>query len=168
MAGIKAPINDLLTYLSTGTSFSYVRVWNNQFQWMEEKSIEAFPFPCIFIETILPNDNAGLGFTVADVVFRIHIGQTEYDAVDGTMEQNLSIFYLRDEVITLLTYKELTACSGLQKINEEQDYSHTNVYHYIIDFKCSFVDSKGDKTQGQVTNYPTTLIIDPVTIVTTK
>ena len=163
MAGIKDPLQDLLTLIET-SSIKYSRVWNNQFQWMEEQSIEAFPFPCCFVETQFPNiEQGGLGYTVSDVIFRIHIGQVEYDSANGNIEQNLSIFALRDEIITLLTYKELSGCSGLQKVNEEQDYTHTNVYHYIIDFKCSFVDTKGDQTQTQITNYPTNLIIDPIT-----
>lgn len=167
MAGIKDPINDLLALIETG-SIKFARVWNNQFQYMEDKSIESFPMPCAFIETIQDVSQAALGITVADVTFRVHIGAVEYDAQDGTMEQNLSIFALRDEIIALLTYYELTGCSGLQKVAEEQDYAHTNVYHYIVDFKCSFVDTKGDTTQTQIeAGPPIELIIDPITIVTT-
>lgn len=157
MAGINEPILDLLALIET-SSIKFARVWNNQFQYMEEQQIESFPFPCAFVEVQMPNDNAGLGITVADVVFRTHIGQVEYDSQMGTMEQNLSIFAFRDEMIALLTYKELTGCSGLQKINEEQDYSHTNVYHYIIDWKCSFVDTKGDRSIGQITKQPPTTL----------
>jgi hypothetical protein len=163
--GIADAINDLMDLVET-SSIKFCRIWNNQFQWMEEQQIEAFPMPCCFIETILPNDQAAIGITVADCIFRVHIGMNELDSGTGRMEENINIFTLRDEIISLLTYKELSGCSGLQKINEEQDYSHTNVYHYIIDFKCSFVDTKGDKTQGQITNFPTDLELNPITIVT--
>lgn len=166
MAGIKTPITDLLALIET-SSIKYARVWNNQFQWMEEQSIEAFPMPCAFVELSSPKGGAGLGIITSDIVFRIHIGANELDAQDGTMEQNVNIFALRDELIALLNYKELTGCSGLQMVNEEQDYSHTNVYHYIIEFLCSFIDTSGDQTRGQIEHFPTDLIIDPRTIVTT-
>ena len=164
MAGIKAPIQDIMARLTTEAGISFVRVWNNQLQWMEQQQIEAFPFPAAFVEVQMPNsyDQAAMGITVSDVVFRVHLCTVEYDAQDGTMEQNLSIFTLRDTVIKALTYYKPTGCGNLQKVNEEQDYQHTNVYHYIVDFKCAFVDDKGDTRQGQITTGPPTDVeIDP-------
>lgn len=164
MAGIADAVTDMLALLNTNTSFKYVRVFNNQFQYMEEQAIEAFPMPCCFVEVSGENENAGMGYTVADLLFKIHIGAVEYDAGDGTMGQNLSIFALRDEVVALLTYKELTGCSGLQKVNEAQDFSHTNVYHYIVEFKCSQVDSKGQQEAGMVENTPPVVLDLNITI----
>ena len=125
---------------------------------MEERTIESFPMPCSFVEVIIPQDHAQLasGYTVSDVVFRVHVAAVEYDAQNGTLEQNYSIFTLRDTVVALLTYYEPRGCSHLQKISEQQDYEHTDVYHYIIDFKCSFIDTTG----AEVTYFkaaPTTL-----------
>lgn len=168
MAGIKVMIQDLLNKLSDGTSFQYVRIWNNQFQLQEDGTTESFPYPCIFIqlENSADYQQMGLGMTLSDIIVRIHIGQEYYDAQDGTIGQNLSIFDLRDEVIRLLTYYEATQCSGLQKIAEDQDYSHTNVYHYIVDFRCSFVDDRGDQRANDIgTTPPIGIEIDP-TIVT--
>ena len=155
MAGISEAINSIMAKVATGT-IDFVRVWNNQFQFMEESAIEAFPMPCCFIEVSGPSESLGLGFTAAELAVRVHIGATEYDSAQGTIGQNLSIFALRDEVKQLLTYFEATGCSGLQFVNEEQDYTHTNVYHYIMDFKCSHIDDKGDKTVGQTTGGPPT------------
>lgn len=165
MAGIKDAINDLLTKLQAvngSTSFLYVRVWNNQFQLLDEGKTEAIPFPCAFVEVRVPNDYTTLpyGITQSDVTFRIHIGQREEDAGDGTMGQNINIFALRDEVIKLLTNYEPTACSGLMKVAEEQDYSHTNIYHYIVDFICAFIDNKGDTRTWIEKTPPTILQID--------
>lgn len=166
MAGLKTPIQDLLALLET-SSIKFARIWNNQFQYMEDQSIESFPMPCVFVEVIAPNTVAGLGITVSDLIVRIHIGANELDSQTGTIEQNVNIFALRDEMIALLTYKELTGCSGLQKVSEEQDFSHTNVYHYILEFICSFVDTKGDQRLIQInTTPPTTLEINPIEIVT--
>lgn len=158
MAGIKDVITDLLAKIETNTSFKYVRVFNNQFQQMEDGTVESFPMPCVFLEIVAPQtyDQLGIGYTISDLFIRVHIGQVEYDAGDGTLEQNLSIFALRDSVIHLLQYYQPVGCGGMMKIAEQQDYQHTNVYHYTIDFKCAFVDTLG-KTDGDL------IIKDPPT-----
>ena len=112
---------------------------------MEDGKIESFPMPAFFIEVELPQSHTqlGAGYTESDVTFRIHIAQTEYDAQDGTLEENKSIFALRDQVVALLTYYTAPGCCPLMKVREVQDYEHTNVYHYIIDFQASFIDTTG-------------------------
>lgn len=168
MSGIITPVTDLLNKIQTGSSITFARIWNNQFKYMESQQIESYPFPCAFIEVLMPNnyDQLGLGYTDSEITFRIHIGQTQYDAGDGTMEQNTTIFSLRDEIIKLLTYYEPPSCSALQKVSETQDYEHTNIYHYIIDFKCSFIDDRGDQTTTQILKQPPTTLIDNASIVT--
>ena len=165
MAGLRTAIQELLTLIET-SSVKFARVFNNQFQYMEDGSIESFPMPCVFVEALLPNDNAGLGATVTDVTFRIHIGMNELDAQDGTLEQNVNIFALRDEMVALLTYKMLSGCSGLQKVSESMDYTHTNVYHYVLEFVCSFVDVAGDQTVTQEETTPPTVLETTIDIVT--
>jgi hypothetical protein len=145
MATIINAISDVKDVVQGITGFC--RIWNNQFQYMEEQQIESFPFPCGFVETLMPQTHSQLssGYTESDVTFKIHIGAVEYDAQDGTLEQNTSVFALRDAVVSALTYYAPRGCSPLMKISEEQDYQHTNVYHFIINFQCGFVDSSGAK-----------------------
>ena len=167
---IKDVITDLLTLLTEITDLQYVRVFNNQFAQMENGTVESFPMPCSFIEIVSPNnyDQLGVGYTISDLNIRVHLGIVEYDAGSGNMEQNLTIFALRDKVIKKLTYHELSGCSGLMKIAESQDYEHTNVYHYMIDFKCSFVDNAGATDSDLIIKEPPTdLEINPITILTT-
>ena len=160
MAGIKNAITDLITKLSPITN-DFCRIWNNQFRYMEEQKIESFPFPCSFIEVQMQQVHSQLssGVTESDVTFKIHLGAVEYDAQDGTLEQNTSIFTLRDSVVKALTGYEPTGCSKLMKIAEQQDYEHTDVYHYIIYFQCSFIDTTGEEDQ-YFTNPPTTLQVN--------
>lgn len=164
MAGIKAPIQDILNRIkNSGGSINYARVFNNQFQDEATGDIETFPDKCAFVEVLNPqnHNNIGVGITAADITFRIHIGMVEYDATDGTMEQNLTIFDLRDEIKTLLSNYEPTACSMLMFSGEQQDYNHTNRYVYLVDFVCHFIDDKGDQRQGQITKQPpTTLTVE--------
>lgn len=143
--GINNAILDIKAQLQTAIGFC--RIFNNQFRYMEEGTVESFPFPCTFIEVQMPQEHSQLssGVTESDVTFKIHIGQVEYDAQDGTLEENKSIFALRDQVVKLLTYFEPSGCSRLMKIREEQDFEHTNVYHYQIHFQCSFIDTTGQE-----------------------
>jgi hypothetical protein len=87
------------------------------------------------------------GYSVADIDWCVHIVTEMFDAADGTMEQNLTIFDWRDKVMEWLSpygvnaFKP-TGCGTLLKISETQDYGHRAVYHYKIVFRSSFVDSK--------------------------
>lgn len=144
MAGILAPIQDLLDRLKTIEGVNFVHMWNNQFQNQEDRDVYSFPYPCIFLEIKNQAEygELGLGYQHSDIDWVIHIGQVLYDTA-GQMEQNLSIFALRDKVIEKLNLYKPPSCSVLFKTTEEQDYTHTNVYHYIIGFRCGFIDSKG-------------------------
>ena len=171
MSGIVSPLTDVISKLATlavvnqdkKTAQLYARVWNNQFQLLQAGQIEAFPLPCAFVEVVAPNkyNQLGGGITESDITFRIHLGMEQLDTGDGTMEQNLKIFALRDSVITLLTYFEPTACSPLMHTVDEQDYYHSNMYHYILSFICSYIDKPGDQTVPQI-DYgpPTNLVLD--------
>lgn len=161
MAAIKDFIQDLLTKIATDTTFQYVRVFNNQFAQIENGTVESFPMPCAFIEIVAPQqyDQLSVGYTTSDLFTRVHIGMVEYDAQDGTFEQNLSIFALRDRIINLLQLYQPVGAGKLMKVAEAQDYEHTNVYHYTIDFKCSFVDTVGAADRDLITKDPPTDLV---------
>jgi len=168
VSGILSPITDILAKLSSlnyannagQTPNLYARVWNGQVKQLQRGENYPYPLPAAFLEVVLPDDYSQLaeGITECDITFRIHLVDEELDAGDGTMDQNLVIFALRDAVIKLLTYYQPIACSNLQKVSEQQDYDHTNVYHYIIDFKCSFIDDRGDQRQALTTTGPPTVL----------
>lgn len=172
MAGIKQPILDILTKLSEIPDFLFIRIWNNQIQAKRDGRHYDYPTPAAFVEVI--NDpvyeQLGLGFQSSDVGFRVHIEHTYYDAQDGTFEQDLPVFDLRDKVVAKLSLFEPTACGPLTRVSETQDYDHDNIYHYIIDFTCSFIDSKGSPYDTDAGKYiekepPTGLQVD-VNVVT--
>jgi hypothetical protein len=145
MAGIKQPIQDIITLLEAVSGMQYVRVWNDQFKKLDEGKIEAFPFPCAFVE-VVGSDKiqlVGGGVAAGDLTFRIHIGHEQLDAGDGTMGQNLDAIDFKDLVVKKLALKKLTACTILQKSGESQNYDHGNVYIYTVDFNTHFFDSKG-------------------------
>jgi hypothetical protein len=140
---MKQTIIDILNKLKEIPELKYVRVFNNQFQYLESRDIEAFLFPCAFLE-IVPQSYQPLlnGYSQSDVDFRIHLGHEQYDSLDGNMEQNLDVFDLRNLVLKKLTLFKPSMCSELFKVNEEQDYTHTGIYKYIIDFRGGVIDKE--------------------------
>lgn len=152
MAGVKQPLQDLLARLATMDVTNrdgyqvklYARVWNNQVLFEAEGDNYAFPKPAAFVEVInnATYEEIGGGYASCDIVFRIHLVH-EYYNQDGTFEQDLEIFDLRDQLIGLLNHYKPTGCGLLVRMAEAQQYDHANVYEYLIDFGCNFTDSTG-------------------------
>jgi hypothetical protein len=166
MAKIRQAVEDVLNKIKLftvvnddGTSTNpYVRVWNNQVVLNEDGKMESFPMPAFFVE-IVNNANyevIGQGYRSSDLSFRIHVVHQYYNDIDDSnYEQDLKIFDLRDGIIAWLTYFNATGCGPLTAIAEEQDYSHTNIYHYIIDFVCNFTDDAGSRLADERNVYVT-------------
>jgi len=165
MSGIKAPILDLLTKLS-GVSVTnadnqtvnlFARIWNNQLIDIRDAKGYEWPRPAAFVEVVSPAsfEVIGLGFRSADLGIKIHLVH-DYFNMDGTMEQDLVIFDLRDRVIADLSQYCPTACGPLNCIHEEQDFDHDNLYHYTLEFVCNFIDSKGSAYDPDANNYDET------------
>lgn len=127
-----------------GTRNMYVSVWNNQIERSGEGQQYQYPRPAAFIE--IANDveyiYTGIEMKSAELQLNVHVEHEYYDAQDGTMEQNLAIFDLRDRIVMLLAGYEPVACSALVHLSETFDYDHTNIYHLVLGFVCNFVDSK--------------------------
>jgi len=154
MAGIKAPITDILNRLAQvqwkdaegNISGLYARVWNNQLRDLKDGAVYEWPRPAAFVEIVSPANYEviGLGFRSADIGVKIHLIHDFYNQ-DGTFEQDLEIFDLRDTVIAELSQYCPTACGPLNCVSEFQDTEHDNLYHYVCDFVCNFIDSRGSK-----------------------
>lgn len=169
MAGIKAPLQDILTKLATinvtnpdgNTIPLYSRVWNNQVQLNKEGQLYDFPKPAAFVEFITPVSFTEIGgnFRSADLGINIHLVHEYYNA-DGTFEQDLLVFDLRDKVVAALSQFKPTGCGQMVSNGDQQDFDHDNIYHYIISFFCDFTDSKGSPLDPdrntQVTKEPPT------------
>lgn len=163
MAGIKAPLQDILAKLATldvtngdgSTVKLHSRVWNNQLE--REKSGESYvyPKPAAFVEIVSPIgwQEIGGNFLQSDLGVNIHI-VTELYNTEGTLDQNLVVYDLRDEIMALLSQYKPTGCGLMRAMGEEPDYDHDNVNHYILTFACNFIDSKAspyDPTRGNYT-----------------
>lgn len=161
---IRQTIEPVLTKLATlpsttdGQTNLYVRMWNNQVEQTQSGELYDYQKPAVFLEVLNDQvyENIGEGYQQVDLVFRVHLVH-EYFNQDGTFEQDLAVYDLRDSVIQLLSYfKPGSWCNALFKKSETQDYNHNNIYHYIIDFTCNFVDSAAVREYVESTP-PTTL-----------
>lgn len=123
---------------------TFVQMWNNQFNDLEEGSVYSFPFPCIFIEFVNENEikQLGQGYQIYDpLTVRVHIGHDFYNNTDGTMEQDLAVMDLKQKVYKALQKFEPTGAVQFIRYSESQDYNHTNIYHFIQDYKTNYIDS---------------------------
>ncbi|MFB6456563.1 hypothetical protein ACE38W_14930 [Chitinophaga sp. Hz27] len=165
MAGIKAPIVDILNRLKEIDSLQFIRIWNSQLEYLEDGGNYDFPKPAAFLE-VIPGaqfDALLMGFASADLVFRIHLVHEYYDAQNGTFEQDLVVFDLRDSIVKSLTLFAPNTCGALTLFSEGQDFDHNNIYHYTVDFYSNFIDSTGsplDPNSGKfITKDPPTSIV---------
>lgn len=146
MIGIRQPIEDILIHLKSMDELSFVAKYNNQFDLIDNASIYSFQMPCAFLEVLNPVSSLPLlgGYIQKEVVFRIHIGVNFFNDANDLMEQNFIIFDLKDKIHRSLYGFKPTNCSSLIQVGQEQDYSHTNVYHGTLDFGCTFIDTISD------------------------
>lgn len=152
-------IEEILAKLRLITDLKTVLIWNNQFQYIDDGSSYSFSMPCAFVEVQTPNtqDIAG-AYQGSDIEITVHIGQDFYNTATY-MEQNVTIFTLRDLVIKSLSHFTPTTGSLFKKISEEQDFEHTNVYHYKITYKTHWIDNAAVLEQ-LFTTPPTNLTIN--------
>ncbi len=173
MAGKVEPLKDVLNQMKLVPGIRHVRLFNNQFKEVVDGKIDPFVFPCLFLEDISTHQTVqiGAGFATEELIYRIYIGKEFVDAMDGTMDQDLTVFLLRDAVIQTLQNFLPTACTPLLRINEEEDFNHTNIYVYKIDFRTALIDSLGsdyDPNAGTFKDFTATDIqpvYDPTIII---
>jgi hypothetical protein len=154
----------LQTITFDGSAIQFIQLWNNQLESLKASDTEAnimysFSLPALFIEFLnLETEQLGNGNQVyADLIVRIHILHRLEDAGDGTLEQNLAVLALRDAVQLALQNFRPAGASEFIRQKQEMDYNHNNVYHYTMDYGCTFVDT--------ITNQPVNGITDngPIT-----
>jgi len=143
-------INEIITYLQSTNLFQTINIWNNQFDYIDEGSSYSFAMPCAFIE--LNNNNSqdiGGKYQGSDVKLNIHLGNDVYNS--DNFEVNHSIYTLRNDTIKALSTFKPTTSSPLIKTSEEQDYQHSNVYHYILNYKLHWIDATAVPTDTLTT-----------------
>ena len=136
--------------------FQQVAVFNEQIKREKDGSGYLFQKPAFFLEVLNSEPRPLMsGVSETEQTWRVHIVAQEFDATDGTLDQNLSIFEYRALVKTWLKSFTPTNCGAFIDSGEQQDRSHTGVYVYILDFKNTFIDVSGSPYDPNTPFYTT-------------
>lgn len=140
--------------------FQLVAIWNDQVNReknaaSEEKGGYIFEKPACFLEMIAEENETFLAsVSWNNYKWRMHIIGEQLDAGDELgMDQNLTIFIGRDMVKQAFVGFAPPNCSAMFQCDEHQDFDHTQVYHYVLDFKSGFADTKGSYLDEDQTEY---------------
>lgn len=114
-------------------------VWNNQIEYLRQGQQMVLPNICSFVEIIVNNSNAvgGQSYNIdSELTINIHLLHTHY-STEGSNDENLLVYDLRKLVIDkLYNYKSNSMVSTINKISEQMDYDHDNLYHYILTYNA--------------------------------
>lgn len=143
---MKALYLDILSRLGIITDFQFTDIWNDQYQDQLDGKTYSFLLPACLIEIIneQPAKQLGVGVQIFDpILIHFHIIHELIDAGDGTMERNVAIFDLKDKIYQAFTkFKTPNAkCVRFIRAGEDQDYKHSNVYHFTVNFRTNLIDT---------------------------
>lgn len=147
---------DIKSRLEAITGIKHVGLWNNQF---ERENVEnPFLYPCVFIQ--FTNDNfaeLSKGIQQYDSVVTLHIGFESY------IDEDTAILTLKDLIYSSLHKVSNTATSSiLYRIAERQNFDHSNIQAYEVDFRTTIKDFGAD--QRATTEATVTILETPITV----
>lgn len=129
--------------------FKYYNVWDNQIEKMISSKGYSFNTPAVFFEIIFEDVNViGQGYSKNNIKIYFHIVNSVLNTnpvESNAMERNLQIITPRDLIKNKFNLNKNLSCNTLMVCGEKLDYKHDNLYHYIIEFKSSFIDSVGSE-----------------------
>lgn len=130
----------ILERLKSLKVFRRIAIFNNHVDRLRAGTYY-YDTPACFVEikqkNVRPLQN---GISSWDMIIRFHIVHTELDAGDGSMDQNLHVFAYRNLIRKNFVQFFAPQTSSFMADGDEQQFNHTNVYHYIQNFKCHFID----------------------------
>ena len=137
----------LLTLLNTDGSayFAHTAMWNNQIERLlaDKSESVAIQSPAAFVEFVGPLQIKELGNGVQQyepLTVRIHYYHRQEDAGDGTLDQNLTVFDVKDAGHKLLQMFKPQGAVELIRYQETPDYNHDNVYHFYVDYRTNYIE----------------------------
>ena len=125
-------------------SIKFIAMWNNQLMDLTDGKNYSFRMPAVFIEFVSPTPIGSIGNNVQiyePLEVKIHILHEQYDAKDGTMDCNLDVFTFKQSIYKALQLFQAANTSVFDRQSEEQDYDHSNIYHYIQSYMIAMVDN---------------------------
>ncbi len=160
---------ELRQQIEDTTTVQHVRLWNNQIDLFEKGEQIPFLFPAVFIDfPSIPWLQIGGGEATSELMTRLYIVFESFATAEN--EEDLAIFDLRQEVYLAVQDFKPTQSSKLQRINEQTDPNHTNVYVWVMDFISNYTDPTAAFPRGGITAEINTIVlngtlkIDPNTV----
>lgn len=133
--------------------FTYCKLFNNQFESMEDQNEQTFPNLSIFIEYLKPVDiiTGGSGVQWYDVTVRFHLYLITY------LLEDLQILQYKTDLHKALQGHFPTNCSSLNRINEEPDQNRNSYIVWCMDYQTQIPSGETSSLQGKVDVAPVTL-----------
>lgn len=156
---MKLLYQELRAALESGTSVQHVRLWNNQVELSEKKEQIPFQTPAIFIDfPSIEWSTIGKGKQNAQLMTRLYCVFESF-ATDEN-EEDLQVFTFRQEVYLVAQKFKATQTGSFQRVSEQTDPNHTNLYVWIMDFTSTYTDIDAEDPRGGVDTQINTLILD--------
>lgn len=131
-----------VSFNSLNNVIKHRHTWNNQFESLLKTGGAQdclIPFPAAFMEVIVDNiETQGVGNQLWNCRLKLHIAHYLLNAQDGEFEQNWEVFDLVDKVHTHFHGWKPDRCNTFIETNLTQDYSHDNLYHFIMEYKFNY------------------------------
>ena len=153
---------DIQTQLQAkATDIQFIQLYNNQFTLLQNGSA-TFATPAVFVElAVNAVQQLGTGIQLFDLTVRLHICHQFLNSDNIT--EDLDVYDLAQEVYKAMQEFETTGSSAFVRISEEEDTNYKSIYHYIMDFGTTYIDSDHqDPFNGIQTTPPTGLDISGV------
>ena len=132
-----------VTTLDGLASTMYVRIWNNQIERKQEGRGYVYQTPACFVElTINESETLGQGATGHDATVRVLLEQNDYNT-EGSYDEDLAIFALRDKVHQALNGFKPTNASPLVIGAPALDHNHDNTYLCALEYSTHITDLTG-------------------------
>jgi hypothetical protein len=157
---VRTLYSEIREQLEDETSAVHVRLWNNQIRLSEEGQQIPFEFPAIFIDfPFISWKQLGKGTQITDEGFivRLYICFSSFHTSEN--EEDLEVFTLRNEVYLAMQDFQPTGAGKLERVSEQTDVNHTNMYMWVMDFKTSYQDITAQYPRNTVEGTITTLEI---------
>lgn len=144
----------------------HINIWNDQLRNVENGQHYFFDFPAVFVELVTgESTQLGKGYQIFDPLgIRIHIVHQQIDTGDGSMERNFDVFDLKKKIYIALNKFQPDGASSFMRYSDWEDYDHTNLYHAIQEYKCSYIDGDREEPLDSVETTPPTDIQIELTI----
>lgn len=145
--GLKQLYSDIKTELSSILNdggeplFKYVGIWNNQLRSIKAEKNDwiGITYPAIFTEIIVTDiEQQACKHQLWNVNINFHIVDDFYNNIEGGFEENTQIFDMNDKLWEHMQNIKIPMCALLVGNAQGQDFDHTNVYHYVQQFKTNY------------------------------